>query len=138
MAIAMKYAMFQVFCIPTEEMTDPDAETPPESAPKPPQKQAAPQQVQAPAPQQEAPRAQKKAPQAARQAPPPPDIYPGPGESPDGLPVCDLCGMPISAHRQADGTILSPQEVAKRSIAAFDGKQLCLACGKKELQRVPA
>lgn len=30
MAIAMKYALFQVFCIPTEEMKDPDAETPPE------------------------------------------------------------------------------------------------------------
>ena len=28
MAIAYKYALFQVFCIPTEEMTDPDAETP--------------------------------------------------------------------------------------------------------------
>lgn len=28
MAIAMKYAMFQVFCIPTEEMSDPDAESP--------------------------------------------------------------------------------------------------------------
>lgn len=33
MAVAMKYAMFQVFCIPTEEMTDPDSETPPESTP---------------------------------------------------------------------------------------------------------
>jgi len=31
MAIAMKYAMFQVFCIPTEEMKDPDSETPPAS-----------------------------------------------------------------------------------------------------------
>lgn len=31
MAIAMKYAMFQVFCIPTEEMKDPDSETPPVS-----------------------------------------------------------------------------------------------------------
>ena len=31
MAVAMKYAMFQVFCIPTEEMVDPDAETSPES-----------------------------------------------------------------------------------------------------------
>lgn len=28
MAIALKYAFFQVFCIPTEEMTDPDAESP--------------------------------------------------------------------------------------------------------------
>lgn len=34
MAVAMKYAMFQVFCIPTEEMPDPDADTPPESKPK--------------------------------------------------------------------------------------------------------
>ena len=29
MAIAMKYALFQVFCIPTDEMKDPDSETPP-------------------------------------------------------------------------------------------------------------
>lgn len=28
MAIALKYAFFQVFCIPTEEMVDPDAESP--------------------------------------------------------------------------------------------------------------
>lgn len=28
MAVAFKYACFQVFCIPTEEMKDPDAETP--------------------------------------------------------------------------------------------------------------
>ena len=31
MAIAFKYACFQVFCIPTEEMKDPDEDTPPES-----------------------------------------------------------------------------------------------------------
>ena len=34
MAIAMKYALFQVFCIPTEEMKDPDSETPEPSTPK--------------------------------------------------------------------------------------------------------
>ena len=34
MAIAMKYALFQVFCIPTEEMKDPDEETPEGSKPK--------------------------------------------------------------------------------------------------------
>lgn len=34
MAVAMKYAMFQVFCIPTEEVPDPDEDTPPESKPK--------------------------------------------------------------------------------------------------------
>lgn len=33
MSIAMKYAMFQIFCIPTEEMADPDAETPEPSKP---------------------------------------------------------------------------------------------------------
>ena len=31
LSIAFKYACFQVFCIPTEEMKDPDAETPPDS-----------------------------------------------------------------------------------------------------------
>lgn len=35
MSVAYKYAMFQIFSIPTEEMADPDAETPPESKPKP-------------------------------------------------------------------------------------------------------
>lgn len=34
MAIAMKYALFQVFCIPTDEMKDPDGETPPEIIPQ--------------------------------------------------------------------------------------------------------
>ena len=34
MAIAMKYALFQVFCIPTEEMKDTDGETPEGSKPK--------------------------------------------------------------------------------------------------------
>lgn len=34
MAIAFKYALFQVFCIPTEEMKDPDVNTPPESSKK--------------------------------------------------------------------------------------------------------
>ena len=40
MSVAFKYACFQVFCIPTEEMVDPDSETPQQStraaaAPKP-------------------------------------------------------------------------------------------------------
>ena len=33
MSVAFKYACFQVFCVPTEDMTDPDAETPPPSVP---------------------------------------------------------------------------------------------------------
>lgn len=38
MSIAFKYACFQVFCIPTEEMIDPDSETPPLSS-APPEKE---------------------------------------------------------------------------------------------------
>lgn len=33
MAVGMKYAMFQVFCIPTEDMIDPDGESHPKSVP---------------------------------------------------------------------------------------------------------
>lgn len=33
MSAAFKYACFQTFCIPTDEMQDPDAETPPPSTP---------------------------------------------------------------------------------------------------------
>ena len=40
MSVAYKYAMFQIFSIPTEEMADPDADTPPESTPKPDNKAA--------------------------------------------------------------------------------------------------
>lgn len=42
MAIAYKYACFQVFCIPTEEMLDPDAVTPEEQAANPKKTQAKP------------------------------------------------------------------------------------------------
>ena len=34
MSVAFKYACFQVFCIPTEEMIDPDSETPEQSTKK--------------------------------------------------------------------------------------------------------
>ena len=44
MSVAYKYAMFQIFSIPTEEMADPDAETPPESTRKPAQAPAQPAQ----------------------------------------------------------------------------------------------
>jgi hypothetical protein len=34
MAVAFKYACLQMFCIPTEDMNDPDHDTPPPSKPK--------------------------------------------------------------------------------------------------------
>lgn len=54
MSVAFKYACFQVFCIPTEEMIDPDADTPPDSGKKPPKaaQKPAPAQNPAPAPAQ--------------------------------------------------------------------------------------
>lgn len=43
LAVGMKYAMFQTFCIPTEEMIDPDSDTPEPTTPKQPKaKQDAP------------------------------------------------------------------------------------------------
>ena len=50
MSVAFKYAMFQVFCIPTEEMIDPDSETPDNTAPK-----AAPKTTKQPEKKQEPP-----------------------------------------------------------------------------------
>ena len=39
MSVALKYALMQTFLIPTEELKDPDAETPPPSSPKTPNTQ---------------------------------------------------------------------------------------------------
>lgn len=50
MSVAMKCAMFQLFCIPTEEMVDPDSETPPESKPLPPDAQKHGEHVELPPP----------------------------------------------------------------------------------------
>ena len=50
MAVGMKYAMFQVFCIPTEEMPDSDSEIPPPSTPKKEEKKDVPFKVEEPKP----------------------------------------------------------------------------------------
>jgi len=47
MSVAFKYAMFQLFCIPTEDFTDPDAETPPPSKPQQPKQPTPPPTVTA-------------------------------------------------------------------------------------------
>ncbi len=43
MSVAFKYAMFQLFCIPTEDFIDPDSETPPPSKPQQPAPQKQPE-----------------------------------------------------------------------------------------------
>ena len=56
LSVAYKYACFQVFCIPTEEMKDPDADAP-DPAPKP---KAQPKQEQPKAPPAEQPKSDAK------------------------------------------------------------------------------
>ena len=134
MAVAMKYAMFQTFCIPTEEMPDPDAETPPPSRPQKPAQQR-PQQPQQPAPRPEAP--QQQAPQQAarrqRQAPPPPDVQPEPMEAEDGYYYCKDCGQIISGIKLQNGQQMSPKEVAVMGMQNF-GDQLCYSCGAARMK----
>ena len=134
MAVAMKYAMFQTFCIPTEEMPDPDAETPPPSRPQKPAQQR-PQQPQQPAPRPEAP--QQQAPQQAarrqRQAPPPPDVYPEPMEDEDGYYICKDCGQIIAGITLQNGQQMSPKDVAVMGMQNF-GDQLCYSCGAARMK----
>ena len=113
MAVAMKYAMFQVFCIPTEEMKDPDADSPDPSRP------AAPKQAprQAPVPPTEDPRELPRRQQEK------------PISKPDGFYYCGCCGKPIKPTAN-----MSDYQVASLSLQEF-GKQLCYDCGHKEYQR---
>ena len=141
MAVAMKYAMFQTFCIPTEEMPDPDAETPPPSRPQQPAPQRPQQPQQQPVRNQEALRqqqlsrqqTQQQAPKQPRQTPPPPDVQPGPEEAEDGYYYCKDCGQIISDVTLQNGQHLSPKEVAVMGMQNF-GDQLCYSCGAARMK----
>jgi len=107
MAVAMKYAMFQTFCIPTEEMPDPDAETPEPSKPVglPP----IPQNPQSPPPPL---RRQEPAPQN-----PQPTTYF----------TCARCGKKLLPYTDSDGRPVSLRAHAEKSMQRF-GEVLCLDC----------
>ena len=111
MAVAMKYAMFQVFCIPTEEMQDPDAQTPPPSMPKDPSTplRSAQDDRRAPAPTADTRRAPAPEPTQARPF------------------VCDCCGKPLAPYKDREGRNVSLRAHAERSMQKF-GKVLCLDC----------
>lgn len=85
MAVAMKYAMFQTFCIPTEDMADPDSETPPPSTPK----RAAPP----PAPEPDVP-----------------DVTPAPPPT-----VCEECGIIIRSIKKKDGNMWPASDMVRYS-----------------------
>lgn len=103
LAVAMKYAMFQTFCIPTEEMKDPDAETPEPSVP------------------------------VTQPAKPLPDLPKPPAKSTAKSPkfVCECCNMEIKPYADENGKPVSLRAHAERSQAKF-GKILCLDCIKKQ------
>jgi hypothetical protein len=105
MAVAMKYAMFQVFCIPTEEMQDPDAQTPPPSSRKDPSTRPgglAQDDRRAPEPRQEAPREAQKF-------------------------TCECCGKTLMPYTDSQGRNVSLRAHAERSVQKF-GKVLCFDC----------
>ena len=105
MAVAMKYAMFQVFCIPTEEMQDPDAQTPPPSSRKDPSTRPgglAQDDRRAPEPRQEAPREAQKF-------------------------TCECCGKTLTPYTDSQGRNVSLRAHAERSMQKF-GKVLCFDC----------
>ena len=54
-----------------------------------------------------------------------------PKEAPDGYYYCEQCGDVIKDIKLKDGTVLSQQQTAARSIGKY-GRQLCLSCAKNE------
>lgn len=81
MSVAFKYACFQVFCIPTEEMIDPDSDTPPDSK----KKSTGTSQKPSPAPSK-----------------PPAQL--------DKV-VCPQCGVQVVSTADREGKMRTPQEV---------------------------
>lgn len=115
MACAMKYAMFQTFCIPTEDIAndDPDRYSPDPAPNKPAQKKAAPKS------------------EPPKKEPPKPEEDPNfPKADASGVYYCDRCNKWVGRMPKNDGTFASPQEVVAIGYKRF-GKCLCGDCIKE-------
>lgn len=125
MAVAMKYAMFQVFCIPTEEMrdADPDKESPDEIAPAAPAKPAAAK----PATAKKAADTAQKAPEAGANKDKAVTI-PAPGE--DGNWHCEKCKAVILPYVDGNNQKHLPKEIIEASVRRLK-KVLCYDCMAK-------
>lgn len=111
LAIAFKYACFQVFCIPTEEMKDPDADTPPESAPKNASKVIdIPKQNTSDAPKF--------------------NIPPAPY-------ICEVCKKPFKAVGKDGKMLYTAQQVYEETIAKH-GRAICKDCRHESEPQVSA
>lgn len=105
MSVAFKYACFQVFCIPTEEMKDPDAETQPPSYPTLP-----------------------PVPDKVDLSEPPPKA-----EKPVMMLVCEKCKKVITPVTDPNGKKISAARIAAASKEKYD-KTLCAVCATAEGQ----
>lgn len=105
MSVAFKYACFQVFCIPTEEMKDPDADRPEDDKPSPGKSK------------------QSKHPQSK-----PPQTE-GTQVSADAEYKCESCGTPFTSFVWKDKQYKAKDgyEIAKKKC---NGKALCNECKK--------
>ena len=103
MAIAFKYACFQVFCIPTEEMKDPDETTPPPSEPKKPEPK--------PEPKNEEPKQEE------------------PKKEPAPLYLCAECGEVFKPFEL--GGLKYTAEDAYNAAFERRGEHICQTCYKK-------
>lgn len=108
MAVAMKYAMFQTFCIPTEDMTDPDGETPPPSTPK------------------------AQTPKPALEPPTEPDVTPAPPPL-----KCEECGIIIKSVKKNDGNMWPVSDMSRYSRKRY-GKALCAVHMQKAEEKLKA
>lgn len=102
MAVGMKYAMFQTFCIPTEEMRDAD-------------------------PDKECHDSSKPAPAAKKESVAPPPGAPAYEPPKIEMFVCQKCGKKLIPYKDSNGVEISIRQHASGSRRKF-GEILCLDC----------
>ena len=116
LAVGMKYALFQVFCIPTEEMVDPDSETPEASSPKGNYPPAMPQGTLSAA--------------SGDIHLVPQDLPPEPAPNLDPDVRCNRCTKRIIPINYK-GELWPVVEIVKRSRESYRGATLCWGCMKE-------
>ena len=107
MSVAMKYAMFQLFCIPTEEMKDPDAEVHEVTPRQKPRAAAQQKEVSKPEPKPDSkpePKPESKpAPKSDPNPAPAPDLKQIPEQKPEAQHVTSYLKTAIRAIRETSG-----------------------------------
>lgn len=121
MAVAMKYAMFQVFCIPTEEMRDADPD------------RYSPDMIEAPKNAEKGTASNKPSNYTTQTADKPKtdgNVEKTLTYAADGYLHCDACGEIIQPQTGKDGKLIRSPDIANLSLKKT-GRQLCAECLKK-------